>query len=107
MLLVASCTGGPEPATSPVSRGSLEGVVEDANGQPVPGVRIIIVSGTTPFPELALETNENGGYQFPGLSPGTFELAVHDRQGNRLALKRAEVRSGGASRLDFVIPAPR
>ncbi len=60
---------------------------------------------TAPFPELAPETNENGGYQFPGLSPGTFEIAVHDRQGNRLVLKKAEVRSGEASRLDFVLPA--
>ena len=105
MLLVASCRGGLEPDTRPISGGSIEGVVEDANGQPVPGMRVIIVSGTVPFPELAPETNENGGYQFPGLSPGTFEIAVHDRQGNRLALKKAEVRSGEASRLDFALHA--
>ena len=105
MLLVISCRGGPESDRRPMSGGSIEGVVEDAYGQPVPGMRIIIVSGTAPFPELAPETNENGGYQFPGLNPGTFEIAVHDRRGNRLAQKKSEVRSGEASRLDFVLPA--
>jgi hypothetical protein len=105
MLLLNSCRGGPEPDTRPISGGSIEGVVEGADGRPVPGMRMVIISGTAPFPELAPETNENGGYQFPGLSPGTFEIAVHDRQGNRLVLKKAEVRSGEASRLDFVLPA--
>jgi len=88
-----------------MSGDSIGGVVEDAYGQPVPGMRIIIVNGTAPFPELAPETNENGGYKFPGLNPGTFEIAVHDRRGNRLAQKKSKVRRGEASRLDFVLPA--
>lgn len=76
----------------------------DYDGKPVAGMRVGIVSGTTAFPEIAVETNEEGYYRIGGVPPGTFEVAVHDRQGNRIGLESVTVRSGKTSTLNFVIP---
>ena len=100
MLLLVSCGQGLD-ATPTAANGGLEGAVSDANGLPVSGMRIAIVEGTTAFPEIAPETNENGGYEFPSLQPGTFEVAVHDKEGNRTVQRSVEVRSGETSRMDF------
>ncbi len=98
LLAVAgtSCAGTP-------AAGGIEGTVTDLNGKPVAGMRVGIVSGTTGFPEMAPETNEEGYYQIGSVSPGTFEVAVHDREGNRIGLQSVVVRSGETSKLNFTI----
>lgn len=85
--------------------GGIEGAVTDTDGKPVVGMRVLIVSGTTGFPEIAAETNEDGYYQIGSVPPGTFAVAVHDRKGNRIGLESVVVRSGDISSLNFVIPA--
>lgn len=107
ILVTAACREGAEPTAAPPSSGIIEGVVQDANGRPVLGMRLSIVNGTAPFPEIAPVTKEDGVYHFPAIPPGTFDVAVHNRQGNRIALRSVEVRSGEASKLDFIIPTPR
>ncbi len=107
ILVVVACREGADPTATPASSGIIEGVVKDANGRPVPGMRLGIVNGTAPFPEIAPVTNEDGVYHFPGISPGAFDVAVHDRQGNRIALQSVEVKSGEASKLDFILPTLR
>ncbi len=87
--------------------GGIEGTVTDHDGNPLVGMRVGIVSGTTFFPEIAVETNEEGYYQIGSVPPGTFEVAVHDIQGNRIGLGSIAVKSGETSTLDFVIePVP-
>ena len=104
ILVAAACGEGAEPTATPPISGIIEGVVKDADGKPILGVRLGIVNGTAPFPEIAPVTNEDGVYRFPAIPPGTFSVAVHDRQGNRIALQSVEVRSGEASKLDFILP---
>ena len=82
----------------------IEGAVTDLDGKPVAGMRVFIVSGTTGFPEIAAETNEEGYYRIGSVPPGTFKVAVHDRQGTRIGLESVTVRSGETSTLNFVIP---
>ncbi len=106
VLVAAACGEGPEPTATPALSGGIEGVVKDAKGRPVFGIRLGVVSGTAPFPEIAPVTNEDGVYRFPAIPPGTFSVAVHDGQGNRIALQSMEVRSGEASKLDFILPTP-
>jgi hypothetical protein len=89
--------------TSGTISGGIEGAITDHNGKPLAGMRVSIVSGTTGFPEIAVETNGKGYYQIGSVPPGTFEVAVHDRQGNRIGLGSVTVRSGEASTLNFVI----
>ena len=106
LILVAdACGEGVEPTATPALGGSIEGVVKDADGKPMLGMRLGIVAGTAPFPEIAPVTNEDGVYRFPAIPPGAFSVAVHDGQGNRIALQSVEVRGGEASKLDFTLPA--
>lgn len=87
--------------------GGIEGTVTDRDGKPVAGMRLSIVSGTTGFPEIAVETDGEGHYRIGGVPPGTFEVAVHDKQGNRVGLESVAVRSGETSTLNFTIsPTP-
>jgi hypothetical protein len=81
----------------------IAGIVTDHNSKPVAGMRVSIISGTTGFPEIAVETNEEGYYLIGSVPQGTFEVAVHDKQGNRMCLESVTVRSGEASTLNFVI----
>ena len=82
---------------------SIKGTITDHDGTPLAGMRVIIVNGTTFWPEIAIETNWEGYYQIGSVSPGTFEVAVHDRHGNRIGLGSVTVRSGETSMLNFVI----
>lgn len=87
--------------------GGIEGTVTDSDGNPLVGMSVGIVSGTTFFPEIAVETTEEGYYQIGSVPPGTFEVAVHDRQGNRIVLGSVTVKSVETSTLDFIIePVP-
>ncbi|MFQ6080515.1 MAG: carboxypeptidase-like regulatory domain-containing protein [Candidatus Bathyarchaeia archaeon] len=86
--------------------GVIEGTVTDHDGNSVAGMIVYIVSGTTAFPEIAVKTNEEGYYRIGSVLPGTFEVAVHDRKGNRIGLESVTVRGGETSTLNFVIPTP-
>ncbi|MCW4055119.1 MAG: carboxypeptidase-like regulatory domain-containing protein [Candidatus Bathyarchaeota archaeon] len=83
--------------------GGIEGTVTDHDGTPLAGMRIGMVNGTTFFPEIATETNGEGYYHIGGVPQGTFEVAVHDRQGNRIGLENVTVRDGETSTLKFII----
>ena len=98
----ASCAGTPDANGG---TGGIEGTVTDPDGNPVAGKRVWIVSGTTAFPEMAPETNEEGYYQIGSVPPGTFKLATHDSEGNRIGLESVVVRSGETSTLNFTISA--
>jgi len=84
--------------------GGIEGTVTDINGEPVAGMMVSIVSGTTGFPEILAITNEDGHYGIGSVPPGKFDVAVHDEEGNRIGLESVVVRSGGVSDLDFATP---
>lgn len=92
----------PEKPTSE-DYGGIEGMITDVNGTPVSGMRVSIVSGTTGFPEIAAITNETGYYAIGSVPPGSFEIAVHDQEGNRVGLGSVTVRGGETSTLNFII----
>ena len=98
---------GEDPATpTPMgdSRpGAIEGTVTDLAGEPVAGMRLGIVSGTVSYPEIGAETDQKGHYQIGGVPPGTFEVAVHDRDGQRIGLASVTVTSGETATLDFSV----
>ena len=83
--------------------GGIKGTVTDADGGPVARMRVGIVSGTAPFPEIGPETDAEGRYQIGGVAPGTFQVAVHDRDGDRVGLESVVVQSGETSTLNFSI----
>jgi len=64
---------------------------------------VSIVSGTTGFPEIAAITNEAGYYVIGSVPAGTFDVAVHDQEGNRVGIESIVVQSGRTSTLSFTI----
>jgi hypothetical protein len=120
ILVAAACAGqgtaAPTPTAAPPSTvtdsptpvnnsspGAIEGTVTGLDGQPVVGMRMGIVSGTAPYPEIGPSTDEKGYYRLSGLTPGTYEVAVHDDQGERVGLKSVVVNSGETATLDFSV----
>ena len=83
--------------------GEIEGTVTGPDDEPVAGMRVFIVRGTAPFPEIAPETDENGHYRLSSVAPGTYEVAVHNKQGQRVGLKSVGVKSGETDTLDFSV----
>ncbi len=55
--------------------GSIAGVVTDPSGAPVVAAKVTASSPALLVPQSTL-TGSQGGYRFPSLSPGTYELAV-------------------------------
>ena len=109
LLTAAACSRQSDEATPvPVSEsrpGGIEGTVVDDQGRPVAGMRVGIISGTAAFPEVGPETDEKGYYQIGGVPPGTFQVAVHDRDGRRVGLGGVDVTSGETATLDFTVSA--
>ena len=107
VLVVVACSGqSSDPTPDPVSDGTtggIEGTVTDADGRPVAGMRVAIVGGTAPFPEIGPSTDADGQYQIGGVPPGSFQVAVHDRDGERVGLESVAIQSGKTATLDFSI----
>ena len=106
-LAAAACSSPPlepTPVSSGVAAGGdIGGMVVNAEGGPVEGMRVGIVGGTAGFPEIAPQTDEGGGYSIGGVSPGTYEVAVHDRDGETVASRKVEVKAGAKATLDFSV----
>ena len=98
---------GEDPATpTPAGEsrlGGIAGIVTDLDGGPVEGMRVGIVSGTAAFPEIGPETDEAGSYQINSVPPGTFQVGVHDRDGQRVGLESVVVKSGETATLNFSV----
>ena len=65
------------------------------------GMRVAIVAGAAPFPEMSPETDGEGHYRLGGVSPGTFQVAVHSRGGERIGFQSVVVKSGETAMLNF------
>lgn len=89
--------------------GSVEGLVRDSSGQPIPGVRVVGGNrwggqlGTTPAETL---TNTEGHYRLEGLATGRLYLTAR-REGSTLGVSQsAGVTEGGTARVDFTLEEP-
>jgi hypothetical protein len=98
LAATAACTTGS-------STGGIEGVVTDTDGTAVAKMRVSIVSGTAAFPEVAAVTSDEGRYSLGSIPAGSFQVGVHDQDGERVPLRDVEVSAGETVTLDFVVPA--
>jgi hypothetical protein len=55
--------------------GSINGIVMTPEGDPLPGVIVLLRSPALILPELEAVSDESGVYRFPSLSPGVYELS--------------------------------
>jgi hypothetical protein len=83
--------------------GSVEGVVSDDGGNPLPGHSVSIIQGSVGFPEIAAITGADGYYSIGNIPPGVFTLGVHRMTGDLLAKDTILVRGGETTRLDFSV----
>jgi hypothetical protein len=85
------------------SPGEVGGFITDELGRSIPNLRVSIIDGSVGFPEIAVNTREDGYYQIGSIPQGTFTLAVHDDQGEVLARRTFQVESGNTTKLDIVL----
>lgn len=71
LLLLAQC-GRPTPQT--MQTHSIEGIVTDQSGSPIPGVMVAIVDGSSPYPDIAAVTNDKGEFSFGSLKSGEYTV---------------------------------
>src|SRR5690349_7802002 len=62
------------PVMAQEQRGSIEGVVKDAQGGVLPGVTVEARSGGSGV--LTATANETGNFRFPSVLPGTYEVSA-------------------------------
>jgi 5-hydroxyisourate hydrolase-like protein (transthyretin family) len=64
--------------------GSISGIVRGANTQPVgAGVQVTITASNSSTPEQTVFTNQDGEYEFPLVTVGSYRLDASDAAGNR------------------------
>lgn len=108
--LVLPAFGGPDRPVSdgdpgqamPRVRVGLTGKVVDVQGRPVEGAMIEVKSldaSAPAIPEIAILSDSRGRYRWP-LPPGAYEISVL-AEGYRCTPRRAVVRSGRETRMDF------
>jgi hypothetical protein len=115
LLAALACAGGGAAAPTPSAdttptpaaearSGGIEGTVTGPEGGPVSGMRVAIVRGTASYPEIAPETDDEGHYNLSGITPGTYDVAAYDSDGETAALESVVVQSGETATLDLTVP---
>jgi hypothetical protein len=90
------------PAYSQVSGGLVGGTIHDAgDGKPISEVRINAYNAETAM-NRATVTDSGGRFQFAGLDPGKYEIAV-TKDGFRKASAQVEVVARHTAQVDFVL----
>jgi len=61
-------------ALAQTKTGNIKGAVNDDQGNPLPGATVVINSPAMMARDVSFITGPKGGYRFPALPPGTYEL---------------------------------
>jgi hypothetical protein len=89
------------PAAAQEQRGSIEGVVKDAQGAVVPGV---LVEAKNPAGvTVNTVTDPTGTYRFPSLAPGTYAVKASLSGFRPQEYERVDVLLGQIKRVDFTL----
>ncbi len=82
--------------------GEISGVVSDANGSVVAGVKVSLTNIATNAAR-EVQTNESGLYSFPALPPGIYTLKAEKTGFRGVERKNVEVLVGSANRIDVLL----
>ncbi len=80
--------------------GAISGTVLTPEGEPLPGVTVILKSPAIVVPSLETITNESGMYRFVSLSPGEYELTYSLPGVERVVRRGIQVSVGMTVTLD-------
>lgn len=87
---------------NPKDYASIEGIVLDAEGSPLPDVPVMIQTSDQDHPDIAAVTDEQGRFRFDGLLPGRYTLAAYSSSGEAFSATTSTV----AGRLSNVVLSP-
>ncbi len=82
-------------------KGSINGTVYTPDGEPLPGVTVILKSPALVLPQLETVTNEVGKYRFPALEPGFYDLTFVLEGLDKVTRKDIQVSLGKTVTLDI------
>jgi hypothetical protein len=99
-------TGAAIPSDGDVvgTRGIIKGTVLDSSGTPVADAAVVIVEGTSPWPEMATFSSASGGYQWL-VEAGTYTLEA-SRDGVGVGRGEITVGPGAEATLELRLSAP-
>ncbi len=75
LAVFIACAAMAMPALAQTGAGEISGLVTDASGSVLPGVRVTLTNTATNALRLA-QTNESGLFVFPAVQSGTYKLKV-------------------------------
>src|SRR5215475_12886367 len=90
------------PMFAQTPSGEISGVVSDANGSVVAGVRVTLTNAATNAVR-ELQTNDSGLYSIPALPPGVYTLRVERAGFRAVERKNIEVLVGSSNRIDLTL----
>jgi tetratricopeptide (TPR) repeat protein len=102
-LIVLVVVGVPRHAASQ-GTGMIQGVVKDAQGQPVEGAKIIVESNESVPRRFESRTGKNGDYVQVGLTSGTYKVTVE--KDKIIQLQNVPVKALDATTVNFTLSPP-
>src|SRR5580693_7616586 len=103
LLCFAAILGGAGPAMTAPPTGTIEGVAKDAQGQPLPGVRLILRAATGRIAKRAT-SRPDGHYRFADIAAGDYWISGA-KEGFLTAAAAVPVRAGERASADLTLPA--
>ena len=97
-LMLAGCASQRETTQG------IEGAVTEQGGHPLAGMEVVILGGDDEPSTASTRTDTRGRYRIENTAPGTYDVAVFDRAGERLAVQSVTVAGGEDSVLDITLP---
>ncbi len=88
------------PADAQIGRGALIGRVVDQDGAGVSGASVTLTSAGTSVARTVV-ADESGGYSFPGLAPGTYQVRIELSGFRPLTREGIRLATGETVRLDL------
>src|SRR5271169_1119566 len=103
LLCFAVILGGAGPAMTAPPTGAIDGVAEDAQGQPLPGVRLILRAVTGRIARRAT-SRPDGRYRFADIAAGDYSISGA-KEGFATATAAVPVRAGERASADLTLAA--
>ncbi len=94
------------PADAQIGRGTLVGRVVDQDGDGVPGASVTLTAAGTSVTRT-VAADDSGGYSFPGLAPGTYQVRIELSGFRPLTREGVRLATGETVRLDLQLEIGR
>ena len=91
-------------SVSAQTTGSIRGRTVDLDGQPLPGVRVVVTGELLGSAQRGTVTSASGGFMFPAVPIGTFRVTASLSGFQTQAAEGVRVAIGAVASVDFTMP---